>query len=287
MRMRIVPSLALIWSSIATPSTSATLQPNTNWDVDYGETQCTAARSFGAPSDPIVLGVVPSIGGETYKLIVSVQRTGPRFAQEYPGTVDFGRDKIKTLMLHYGGKGVKLSAYQYRVSAAEIEQARGATGVGLRSDNGTDFEFSLSEMPALLDALRKCTADLQQYWMGAHPVSSLSKPAKGDLRSVFSGGDYPSEALKRGQGGTAQFQLLINETGRVAGCDVVRESGAPILDAMSCQVIMEKARFSPAIDGNGKPARDVVTTPPIVWKIGTPPQGSDPILTGRPISVEN
>lgn len=268
--MRHVPVLALttlLCASIVGPANSAPLQPAGQWAVDYGETQCTAVRPFGTATDPIVLGIVPSLNGDTDKLIVSVPHKGPKFAEEMHGTVDFGHAKIRTWLLHYGQKDVQLSDYQFRVSAAEMEQARTAASVALRSDGGVDYEFALSEMPALLDALKACTADLQQYWTGPRAVSPLSRSAKGDIRSAFSSEDYPTEALSRRQEGMAQYQLMIDPTGRVVGCDVLRQSGVPILDVMGCQVIIDRVRFTPALDAQGKPTRDVVTTPPISWKL--------------------
>lgn len=198
-------SSALIWCSIATPATAAVLQPIDNWDLDYGDTQCTAARSFGTASSPIVFGVVPSLSGKTYQLLASIPRTAPTFAQESRGTVDFGRGGINSWLLYYGGKGVRLSVYQFQVSAAEMEQARSAATVTLRSENGDRYTFALSEMPALLDGLRKCTADLQQYWnLYGKKTLGVTKNATGDIRSVFTMDDYPGEALRRAQQGTAQ-----------------------------------------------------------------------------------
>lgn len=123
-------------------------------------------------------------------------------------------------------------------------------------------------MPALLDALQKCTADLQQYWnMDKKTAPRLKNDARGDLRSIFSPNDYPTEAIAKSQGGTVQYQLLVDESGAVAGCDVRVQSGVPILDVVGCEVIKQKLKFSPAIDMNGKPVRTVVTTPPIVWRM--------------------
>lgn len=285
MGKRIASISALAWLSFAAPANAAVLQPTNNWDVDYGDTQCTAARSFGSPSDPIVLGIVPSFDGDTYKLIVSVQRTGPQFAQEMQGTVDFGHDKIKTWMLHYGAKGVKMSAYQLRVSAAAIEQANQASTVDLQSESGAEFKFALSDMPALLDALRKCTTDLREYWNIDKPAAPLKKGPVGDIRSVFRPEDYPTDALMKDQEGTVQYELLVDEKGAVAGCDVHRQSGIALLDIVGCQVIQERLKFSPAIDAQGKAVRVVVTTPPISWKVAKPSPGAGPYLTGRPISI--
>lgn len=60
----------------------------------------------------------------------------------------------------------------------------------------------------------------------------------------------------------------MDEKGAVAGCDVLTPSGVPALDAMGCEVIKEKAKFSPAMDSHGKGVRSVVTTPAVTWRVG-------------------
>src|SRR3954471_8650405 len=123
-------------------------------------------------------------------------------------------------------------------------------------------------MPALLKGLQECTVDLQQYWNGSgEKVDIVATPPKGDLRALFSADDYPADAVYRNQGGSSQFLLLIDEKGLVAGCHVQKPSGIPVLDAMGCQVLRRRAKFTPARDRNGKPVRSTVTTPPVVWRM--------------------
>ena len=260
-------SAVMICSSFFSPAAASALQPTTNWAVDYGETQCAAARSFGSASDPITFAIVPSINGEIYRLIVNRQRQGPNYAEEAPATIRLGDAAIKTWLLHFGKKGIKSSNYEFHLSAAQIQKARSAASIHLEADGGQSYEFALSEMQALLDALATCTADLQQYWnYGQRTTLADTKTPKGDLRALFSADDYPSEALRRSQGGTAQYQLLINENGEVAGCDLIVQSGVPVIDSMGCQVLKERGKFTPAVNKNGKAERSVVTTPPIVWR---------------------
>jgi TonB family protein len=268
MLVRVCSIMAVALFSFATSAHASPLKPIENWDIDYGETQCTAARSFGTAADPLILGIVPSISGNTYELLVSSQQYGPKFAEESQGSVSFGKAAIPSWMLHYGGNGVKRTIDQYRITAAQMEQARSAIAVELHSSRNGDYAFALSDMPALLDGLRKCTEDLQQYW-NMNRDDALARPAVGDMRSVFKGGDYPSEAVRREQQGTAQYQLLVDEKGAVAGCDVLRPSGIAALDSTGCEVIKERAKFSPAIDKQGKPVRSVVTTPPVQWRMSS------------------
>jgi TonB family protein len=134
---------------------------------------------------------------------------------------------------------------------------------------GTDEAFELAAIPALLDGLQKCTDDLRQYWnMGGEIDGRIAVGSKGDVRSVFSSRDYPWEALSRRQEGTAQFLLLIDEVGKVAGCHVLLASGVPALDAMGCVAIQERAKFTPARDDALKAVRSSYVTPPIVWRMG-------------------
>ena len=149
-----------------------------------------------------------------------------------------------------------------------MAQARTATTVTLRIAGAADVAFQLASMPQLLNGLQACTDDLKHYWnMDGDKSGGIGKPASGDVRSIFSSDDYPDLAQNRGQQGAGQYLLLIDETGKVAGCHVLLPTGVPVLDVMACNVIEERAKFTPARDGAGKPMRDTVVTPKIVWKL--------------------
>jgi hypothetical protein len=235
MHIRVFATIsALVWSSTVASAPGAVLQPLKNWNLDAGKTQCTAAQSFGSASDPVVFGFVPSISGDTYQLLVSVQREGPALARDAAATVDFGAGPISSRVLYFGRKGVQMSIYQYRISAAQMNQALTAQTVSLQMEGGDSYSFALSNMPALLDAMHKCTADLERYWNldGTTNVKSAEKPVK-DIRSLLTSNDYPTEAawlLKKQQQDPARYQLLVDEAGAVAGCDVLVPSAAPIVD---------------------------------------------------------
>ena len=246
------------------------LRPTTNWDLDYGEAHCTALRDYGTEASPITLAIRPSPNGESYEIVVGRKRYGPEFAEEYEGSVDFGNGPIKAWLLHYGAKGKKLSLDQFRISAQEMAAARTASSVTVHSSSGGNLTFSLANMPALLKGLEDCTADLKRYWNFAGPErAKIAVSAKGDIRGLFRSEDYPAEAMKNHQEGRVQFMLLINEQGKVAACHILQASGVPVLDGMGCQVIAERAKFTPALDAQGKPVRSATVTPVVVWKIAS------------------
>src|SRR5574338_419716 len=258
----IVAVLAMVAASPSAAQPVQPLQPLKNWVVDYAEAQCMASRDYGDAGNPVTLGIRPAPNGETYELLVGRHRSGPVFAEEQEGSVDFGGGPTKAWLLHYGSDTKKHDIYQFRISAADMARARSATSVKLLAKSGPEFAFVLRSMPALLSGLENCTADLKRYWnMNGAQEGTIVTPPKGDVRNIFTDDDYPSQAMSQDQEGDARYLLLINEKGKVAACHVETPSGVPVLDAMGCQVIRERAKFTPALDRGGKPIRSTYVTP--------------------------
>ncbi|HEX5257969.1 MAG TPA: energy transducer TonB [Sphingomicrobium sp.] len=254
--------------SIASTAGARPLQPVSPWDLDYGQTQCLASRNYGDAAKPTTLAIRQSPNGETYEILLVRQNPPPEYAEEQEGNVDFGHGPIKAWLLHYRPTTGKLNIYQFRIPAIEMTQARSANAVTLNIPGVPEVTFELAAMPQLLDGLDACTADLKRYWnMGGEKKGLIAKPARGDIRDVFNSGDYPSEAQHRGQEGDAQYLLLVDEKGKVAGCQVLLASGVPVLDAMGCAVIQERASFTPALDSSGRPVRSAIVTPKVRWRL--------------------
>ena len=252
--------------SSAAAAADAPLQPIKPWDLDYGWTQCTAMREYGNSDAPVTLAIIPAPNGENYELTVTYKRRPPVFAEEFEGTVDFGSRPISTWALKYGDGNLTL--YQFRFAWSDMAQARSASVLRLRLKGEFDVGFTLGNMPELLDGLQKCTADLDDFWnAGGEKNGRIAVPSKGDIRSDFSASDYPREAVRRMQSGTAQYMLLVDEKGQIAGCHVLRPTGVPALDAMGCLVIEGRSKLTPAKDSAGKPVRSTYVTPPITWRI--------------------
>jgi periplasmic protein TonB len=94
-----------------------------------------------------------------------------------------------------------------------------------------------------------------------------AQSAKGDLRSLFSGDDYPASAQSAGAEGTVRASLTIGTDGRVVGCSITQSSGNTALDSATCNILRRRAKFIPARDSNGNPTTDTVSTPSIVWRL--------------------
>lgn len=241
------------------------LQPAKPWILDYADTECVAWREYGTAGHSINLVVRPSPDGETYDLDLAQARAAGPFVEEFRGSLDFGNGPISATVLHYQNVAEKLQIYQFRISSAQMAQARSATSVTMERGNyQATVRLALQSMPNLLKGLDQCNVDLRRYWnVGGKPAQH----AQGDVRTIFTDEDYPALPIGGMGQGTAQFLLFIDELGKVAACHILRPSGVPALDAMGCIVIKQRAKFTPARDVSGKPVRDAVVTPPVAWHL--------------------
>ena len=99
------------------------------------------------------------------------------------------------------------------------------------------------------------------------PTSAPQTPKKTELRQLFANDDYPAEAQRKGEQGTAQARLSVDTAGRVTGCVLIRKTGSRSLDDATCRILKKRARFKPAHDSQGNAITDTVVTPPITWRL--------------------
>ncbi len=78
-------------------------------------------------------------------------------------------------------------------------------------------------------------------------------------QSYISETDYPAASAKAGEEGKVTFALDISRTGKVTKCRIVESSGFRRLDRRTCEIVRERARFTPARDDAGKPVKDTFT----------------------------
>jgi protein TonB len=76
---------------------------------------------------------------------------------------------------------------------------------------------------------------------------------------------YPKESLAAGEQGTVFYHVLIDARGRATECQVTGSSGHERLDLATCQMLMDRAQFTPTV--GGRRARSSYDGK-VVWRIG-------------------
>ena len=56
---------------------------------------------------------------------------------------------------------------------------------------------------------------------------------------------YPAESLAKGEQGIVHYRVKIDRKGQASECEVTQSSGYSRLDNATCQLLMERARFTP------------------------------------------
>ncbi len=83
--------------------------------------------------------------------------------------------------------------------------------------------------------------------------SPKSATPKGNPGSWATTNDYPSRALREERAGVTGFRVSVTADGRAGDCTVTSSSGSPDLDEATCSNVTRRARFTPAMNGEGKP----------------------------------
>jgi TonB family protein len=242
--------------------------PTGKWNVNFADAQCVAHRDYGTdPGAPKLVLKAPPLGDV---MQVAVLRDAARSQPEQVDStiaVDQNRP-LKTSLTMYSPKGSKQRVYLLNMPSAEFAMVRGAKTLSVRSE-GLNETFVLSEMEPLMKVMDECVADLRRVFNiaadGAEPTGLRSR-ATANIAALFSDEDYPVVAILNGQTGRVKYALLIQEDGRVADCTIVATSGVPSLDSQACAMLKARAKFQPARDIDGKPAKDSVVGS-IVWRM--------------------
>lgn len=123
---------------------------------------------------------------------------------------------------------------------------------------GSIYRLRIGSMRATMQAMRTCTDDMVRSW-GYDPavLATALRPvaAIGDPGSWLGSDDYPSQQLYAGELDVVEFRLDVDETGKATGCATLRRAGDEAFARVTCKLMMRRARFVPALDKDGNPAK--------------------------------
>ena len=240
--------------------------PTGPWAIDYADHSCKLMRNFS--------------NGER-ELTFGLQRAelGPRLMLEIAGeTVDFAT-RAGTVKYRYGPGGSEREDGLARLFNAlrigdaplqdefvgsrdwtgwsynsERDAAKAIDSVSVRGTFGDEIVLQLGPMEAPIEALQTCVDDLMEEW-GLEPrrLAAASRHAlpTSDPQTWLGKEDYPREMLQARRGGAVHVRLIVNEQGRVARCIGIASEGS--LGDVTCNALIERARFVPALDAEGQP----------------------------------
>lgn len=254
------------------------LAPAGAWAMDYADDSCRLARKFGAGGDSVFFYIERFAPGSSQFMVVAGKplarlegrKVGVRFSPDGP---------IRDKLVFWGKHGeftpaliapsVGLVEYPVEAKQARSELGRLARQVPPEREKAIDaldvlvedkpvVRLALGSMGDPLAAMRKCTDELITHWgldVEVHRNLTRGPTPLGNPGSWVSHEDYPTEALRKGAQGIIPFRLIIGPDGVPTDCHLQRPTEPPEFNTVVCRILLERARFEPALDAAGKPIK--------------------------------
>lgn len=243
------------------------LAPSSQWNLHYADDSCQLARQFGQEGAKVTVLLDQYAPGNSYDISISGEPTvklakgterarvgfGPGLpltAKDYlmSGTSGTNEHMIIVgrldLLNRTGEDADKPTSRDDVARVRELHVLKGSNG----------FVLQLGPITDALKAMATCTADLVKLW-GLDPVQQ-SNLASYPVPATYPGtwvrdSDYPHMSLRKREQGLVNFRLLVDAEGKPTVCRIQTGTRTPELRALTCDLIMKRAKFKPARDQNG------------------------------------
>lgn len=281
-----VPASAANKAPVSLPAAS-------KWEMNYDEDSCHLFRLFGSgeqsallaltreePSDWLQMTVVSKqvkYNGIAVPVEVALGDQALPYKLNGVALTSTEKDGSKRPVIKV--EGLRLDGWQWsRDKAAMVNppattpQAEAAvTALTIKVPGKQPIRLETGSLGEPMKAMRACTDDLLEHW-GYDPkvhaaLSKRAAPIANPGRWLRSE-DFPYAALTQGHNGIVRFRLDVAPDGAVIGCRVLYRTNPDNFADLSCKLVRQRARMTPALDAAGKPVKDYYINT-IRWVAGT------------------
>jgi len=225
------------------------------WTVDELPSGCRASQTFGAKGDKTFWIVDRPITDNHLLGVVLPNPIKVSYNDPVRVTLDPSGLELRGRAVGfdpYGGRPTTLAVY---VDAGALSNDA-VSAIRVVTKKETIAYLSISHLPELVVALKACkrallskfSVNLTEQAFVATPPKSLS-----DEASWFSADDYPPDLWREGVQGTVAGRFRVMKDGSATDCVVVFSSGNAALDRRTCALVLNRARYSPALSKEGRP----------------------------------
>lgn len=268
---------SLVISPMAQAQDADVFRPSSAWAADYGDDYCRLVRSFSDGKDEINLAfqrVQP--GADTQLLLIGNAIRPFRGAEELgwhflPGDAErksrYTRSETGDGQQYLRLENVMLTPFTPPAPgtppgpprydrAAEQAATRTITGLLVSTGVTKPVQIETGALGAPIAALQTCTDDLIKTW-GLDPEKhkTMTAPAiiNRNPNGILPQGTIPFSEFAKFAGGSNQVRLLLDAGGKPTSCTIFAPTLDTALNDRICQLVMEKASFTPAKDVEGQP----------------------------------
>lgn len=140
---------------------------------------------------------------------------------------------------------------------AEMTDVQHVTSLEISTGRDAALDFRLGPMSEPIRAMQACADDLVKGWgIDLQQLDGMTQPPRPTAvpQTWMRSSDYPPAMINTRRGGVVSFRLVVEPDGRPSRCLTDVEVPGPFEDA-ACKAVLRNARFTPALDAEGKPMR--------------------------------
>jgi hypothetical protein len=263
----------LVVSPAAQAQNAASFNASSAWAADYGDEYCRLVRSFSDGKDEVTLilqRVQP--GADTQMLLIGnalkavrgsnelawhflpndAERKSRYTRSETGGQAYFRLDNVTLTQFSPPAPGAPPGPPRYD-AAAEQATGKNLTGLIVTSGLTKPVRIETGRLDAPVAALQACTDDLLKSWGLDAEKHKGGPPAMPQLSpdGWLPTGTIPFSEFAKFAGGGNQVRLMLDTSGKPTACHIFSPTLAKALNDKICQLLMEKASFTPAKDAGG------------------------------------
>jgi TonB family protein len=265
---RILAVAAIACSGTGVAAAADARQPTGKWVVEFADNECLLSRAYGTDAEPLHLGFIQVPMSAGIQLLVLKHSTD--------ATLDGGEARVSfggraPIEAGYGAFRIGKSLRRLAINVDNDSYKAAASGpevLSVEARGEISESFAVPGFGEALNVLRQCVLDLGVQWgiplEQQQRLAVAAKPLKKDIRRYFDAADYPADALRTGASGRSFVRLSVDVSGRPTDCTVVVSSGHRALDSATCRVLLNRARFEPALDRAGQ-AMSTVAAANVYW----------------------
>jgi TonB family protein len=261
MAMKILRLTAIAAAIASVPVAAQPPAAQPKWSVDWADDNCALTQAPATAGDT-VLRIVRT-PGDGLTLVTLANPGWRRSPAKHPekvtlslepgGQVDAAGDFVREGQV---GSLLLLTVADERFLTA----LSGAQRLAVGEAGSPIADFALPAAPKAIAALRACEEDGMARWsidraawhaLRSHPVALFAP------RDIVRPNDFPDEAMTSGASGKVVVRLAVDPRGKATDCTAVVKSGYRSLDEQTCSLYLSRARFKPALDGEGRPTAGI------------------------------
>ncbi|MCL6249446.1 energy transducer TonB [Altererythrobacter sp. KTW20L] len=253
------------------------LAPSSAWVLDYAADSCALRREFGGPDTPVVIELRQYAPDRIDFQVLAVssnfrlksRSTARNLAVRYLPDVDSSPTGIAFNMQPSNGmNGITFTSTLFpaqwespstdRLTAADrIARESEVVAIELVNAFRDDVVLTTGSLRAPMEAMRGCLDELLTHWgidVEAHrqlasPVAPLQM--EDWARAVYD--VYPARMVRSGSQAILRIRMNVSDEGMPTSCSMQTRMGEEEFERTACEILMRRARFSPAIAADGTP----------------------------------